>query len=91
MVSQYVAKQKALVRLSWSWKIFRLSIVKTWQEFRASFRGRLGKAGMALWGQFLGGDPVVLPDRSTWSLDEVRSTGPPDLVIGYRWALGNSP
>lgn len=90
MVAQYVANQKALVRLSWSWKIFRLSIVKTWQEFRGSFRGRLGKVGMLLWGKFLSGSPVTLPDRSTWSLDDVRANGPPDLLIGYRWALGNS-
>jgi hypothetical protein len=89
MVSQYVAKQGALVRLSWSWKTFRLSIVKTWQEFRRAFRGRLGKAGMGLWRSFLEGKPAPLPDGSTWELEYVRANGPPDLTTGRRWALGN--
>jgi hypothetical protein len=89
MVSQYVAGQDALVRLSWSWKTFRLSIVKTWQGFRAAFRGRLGKAGFAMWRRFLRGDAVSMPDGSTWDLEYLRAHGPPDLSPGYLWARGN--
>lgn len=89
MVSQYIAKQGALVRLSWSWKTFGLPIVNTWRDFRASFRGRLGAVGMALWRRFLEGACVALPDGSAWDLEYVRANGPPDLSIGCRWARGN--
>jgi len=89
MVSQYVAGQDARVRLSWSWKTFRLSIVKTWQGFRAAFRGRLGKAGFAMWRRFLRGEAVPMPDGSTWDLEYLRAHGPPDLFPGYLWARGN--
>jgi hypothetical protein len=84
VVSHYVAGQKQLVRVSWSWRRglgFPLGLVWSWWKRRWP-RGRV-RERLSAWGEFLRGGIVALPNGWEVSLASVRSGWRPWAAMGY--------
>jgi hypothetical protein len=71
LVSQYLAEQNALVRLSSSsMRTFGFGLRRVWAEFRkhTSPDGRV-----SLWSEFLAGEWILLENGAVWTLKSVRA------------------
>ncbi len=74
IVSQYLAGQGALVRVSSSSKrTFGFGLRRVWAEFR---KGALPAARVPLWSAFLAGERIMFGNGDVWSLDSVRAGWP---------------
>ncbi len=71
IVSQYLANQGALVRMSASSKrTFGFGLRSVWAEFR---KRTLPVVRVALWSDFLAGERIMFGNGEVWSLESVRA------------------
>jgi len=71
LVSQYLANQDALVRLSASSRrTFGFGVRTCWAEFR---KRTLPVARVSLWSAFLAGERIMFANGEVWSLESVRA------------------
>jgi hypothetical protein len=71
IVSQYLANQDALVRVSSSWRrTFGFGLRRVWDEFRK----RTPRVGWtALWTDLLAGGRITVGSTEVWSLESIRA------------------